>query len=314
MHSVAITGARGFIGSALTDQLLRLGYSVRLLARSRRGMESFEARGAELIIGNLAELTALKTLCQGVDAVIHCAGTVRGRTLEDFLPGNRDGTENLVRVLEGETNAPPPLLVLSSLAAREPQLSHYARSKRMGEEVLENHQGRLAWTCLRPPAVYGPGDRELVPLLRLMAKGWAPLPASPDNRVSLIHLDDLLSAVLAWLTVSGLHSDLRGVFTLSGPEACGCSWRELAALIGKITARKVRLVPLPATLLDSVAWLNFQAAGVCGYAPMLTPRKLRELRHPDWVCDSSTLMARIEWQPEVPLSLGLPPLIQPEER
>jgi len=103
MHSIAITGARGFIGSALTDHLLQLGYPVRLLVRSRRGMEAFEARGAELINGSLADVTALEALCQGADAVVHCAGTVRGRKLEDFLPGNREGTENLARVLEATT-------------------------------------------------------------------------------------------------------------------------------------------------------------------------------------------------------------------
>jgi len=309
MHSIAITGARGFIGSALTDQLLRLGYSVRLLVRSRRGMELFEARGAELINGSLADLTALEAFCQGADAVVHCAGTVRGRKLEDFLPGNREGTENLARVLEAAASPPPPLLVLSSLAAREPQLSHYAQSKRLGEEVLEKHQGRLAWSCLRPPAVYGPGDRELVPLLRLMARGLAPLPASPEHRVSLIHRDDLVAAIIAWLNYSGSHSDLRGTFTISGPEAQGCSWRELAELIGGLTGRKVHLLPLPFGILDSLAWFNRSVAGVLGYAPMLTPEKLRELRHPDWVCDSNALMTRIDWQPTISLELGLPPLI-----
>lgn len=308
MHSIAITGARGFIGSALTDQLLQLGYSVRLLVRSRRGMEAFEARGAQLIEGSLADLAALDALCQDADAVVHCAGAVRGRKLEDFLPGNLEGTENLVRVLEAAAS-PPPLLVLSSLAAREPQLSHYAQSKRLGEEALERHQGRLAWTCLRPPAVYGPGDRELLPLLRLMARGWAPLPASPEHRVSLIHRDDLVAAIIAWLNYSGSHSDLRGTFTVSGPEARGCSWRELAELIGGHTGSKVHLVPLPFGILDSLAWLNCLAAGVLGYAPMLTPEKLRELRHPDWVCDSQALRARIDWHPAISLESGLPPLI-----
>ena len=308
MHSIAITGARGFIGSALTDQLLRLGYSVRLLVRSPQGMEAFEARGAELIKGSLADLAVLDALCQDVDAVVHCAGTVRGRKLEDFLPANLEGTENLARVLEVAAS-PPPLLVLSSLAAREPQLSHYAQSKRLGEEALQRHQGRLAWTCLRPPAVYGPGDRELLPLLRLMARGLAPLPASPEHRVSLIHRDDLVAAIIAWLTYSGPHSDLRGIFTISGPEAQGCSWRELAELIGGLMGRKVRLMPLPFGILNGLARLNRLAAGVLGYAPMLTPEKLRELRHPDWVCDSLALMTRIDWHPAISLESGLPSLI-----
>jgi len=175
---------------------------------------------------------------------------------------------------------------------------------------LEKHQGRLAWTCLRPPAVYGPGDRELLPLLRLMARGWAPLPASAEHRVSLIHRDDLVAAIIAWINYSGSHSDLRGTFTVSGPEAQGCSWRELAELIGGLTGRKVHLVPLPFGILDSLAWLNRSASGVLGYAPMLTPEKLRELRHPDWVCDSQALTARINWRPVISLESGLPPLIR----
>jgi len=310
MHTIAITGARGFIGSALTDRLLRSGYSVRLLVRSSQGMEVFKARGAQLVMGSLADLNALESLCRDADAVVHCAGSVRGRKLEDFLPANLEGTEKLARLLEASTGPPPPLLVLSSLAAREPHLSHYARSKRLGEQALESHQGRLAWTCLRPPAVYGPGDRELLPLLRLMARGWAPLPASPDHRVSLVHLNDLLAAIQAWLDYSGPRADLQGIFSLGGPETEGVSWRELAALIGGITGRRVRLVPLPASPLDVLARSNRVMAGLLGYAPMLTPEKLRELRHPDWVCDSQALMQRIDWQPRVSLESGLTPLIQ----
>ena len=97
-----------------------------------------------------------------MNAVVHCAGVVRGATRGDFESVNVSGVAALATI-SSEQQPPPRFLSLSSLAAREPSLSYYAASKREGERALAQTAGDMQWAVLRPPAVYGKGDKELLP-------------------------------------------------------------------------------------------------------------------------------------------------------
>ncbi len=300
-QTVAITGATGFIGRAITRQLILAGYRVRALIRSTRLAGALSARGVEPVPGSLEDHSSLESLIHGADVVVHCAGAVRGATQEQFDRVNVDGVIRLLRVMESH-DAPPRLLSLSSLAAREPRLSFYAASKFKGEQVLVNDAHRVAWDVLRPPAVYGPGDKEMLPLFRAMARGIAPVPGSTYACFSLVFVEDLASAVIHWIQ-SGQVS--HRIYTLDDGHEGGYDWRGVAVIVERICRRRVRLLPLPAWVLDVPAYLNRQAGRVFGYAPMLTPEKLRELRHTDWICDHSALEAATGWRPQVQLEEGL---------
>jgi nucleoside-diphosphate-sugar epimerase len=196
----------------------------------------------------------------------------------------------------------PRFLSLSSLAARAPELSHYASSKRQGELTLAAMAEDMEWVALRPPAVYGPGDRELLPLFQWMGRGIAPVLGEPHARVSLLYVEDLCAAVLSWLNAGSCRS---GVYELNDTQTGGYSWDEIIAKVSKLRARRIIRLPLPAPLLRSIAAINVTTARLMGYAPMLTPGKVRELRHPDWVGDNTALTAAIGWQPGFPLEQGL---------
>jgi nucleoside-diphosphate-sugar epimerase len=301
MKAIAITGATGFIGRRICSCLLDAGHRVRALVRKPGRARELLPDAVELVEGSLADAARLSELVSGMDAVVHCAGAVRGATREQFDRVNVAGVRALLQALEAQSE-PPRLLSLSSLAAREPGLSHYAASKRAGEQVLLDEAKRVQWIALRPPAVYGPGDTELLPLFRAMARGIAPVPGEADAHFSIVFVDDLASAVLNWLEASAVRS---GIYTLEDGKAGGYDWRSVAEMVTGICGRRVRLLPVPAWLLNMVAWINSQAARVFGYAPMLTPEKLRELRHPDWVCDSEALQAELDWQPRYQLEAGL---------
>ncbi len=297
---VAVTGATGFIGTCLCARLRGAGHRVRALVRRPENANGLRRDGVETLAGSLEDAAALEMLVAGADAVIHCAGSVRGATQADFDRVNVAGLQRLLAALQA-SDAPPRLLALSSLAAREPQLSFYARSKRRGEELLEASEA-VAWTALRPPAVYGPGDRELLPLFRAMARGVAPVPGSPSARFSMLFVDDLAGAALAWLQC---ESHPQGIYTLDDGRRGGYDWHEVAAIVSRLCGRRVRLLRLPVGLLSLPAWLNRTGARLFGYAPMLTPEKLNELRHPDWVCDSDALIRATGWRPRVRLEEGL---------
>jgi nucleoside-diphosphate-sugar epimerase len=297
---VALTGATGFIGGSVLSHLTGAGWPVRALYRLRAGRAPPTLPGVEWVAGDLGDADSLRVLVAGTDAVIHCAGAVRGARRDRFDRINAEGAGNLARVA-ARLRPAPRFLLLSSLAAREPELSHYAASKRLGERAVE--AAGLRWTVVRPPAVYGPGERELRPLFRAIARGLAPLPAAGAGRFSLLYVDDLATAVLRWLAAD---TGYGRIFELDDGHAGGYDWDTVLTVAGRALRKgRVRRVSVPMPLLRVAAHANLAAATLCGYDPMLTPGKLREISHPDWLCDSHDFAEATGWRAEVGLEQGL---------
>lgn len=300
--SIALTGGTGFIGGAIADRLVGSGWHVKALVRSLPKAKALNRLGAELVPGDLNDTEALKSLLAGVQAVVHCAGAVRGTDREDFSRVNVAGTERLASL--AASMEPPPLFIsLSSLAAREPQLSHYASSKREGEVVLERVAGPMPLTILRPPAVYGPGDREMLPLLLMMMhRGIAPVLGSGEARFSMLFVEDLASAIEQSLTAGDSG---RGVFALHDGRVGGYTWSAVVELAARERGKPVRKLALPRGLLHGLGVISHYWSRLTHTAPMLTPGKVRELTHPDWVCDNSEVSRALGWVPQVEFAEGL---------
>ncbi len=278
---------------------------MRVLVRQPSAADALDALGCERVPGSLEDRDALAQLTDGADCVIHCAGVVRGGRYAHFHQGNVNGSVNLFERLAASSH-PARVIFFSSLAAREPQLSWYARSKFAAEQALLNMapaQVPFEWTVLRPPAVYGPGDREMLPLFRLMARrGIAPLPGSAQARVSLLHIDDLVAAALAIIDSPNSSGQ---ILPLHDGHSGGYSWQEIADTASRAWGRPVALRPVPSPLLNLVARNNQRLARLTGRAPMLTPSKLRELRHDNWTCDNTAIQSACDWQPRIGLAAGL---------
>jgi nucleoside-diphosphate-sugar epimerase len=292
--TVALTGATGFIGRRLAAALAADGHRVRAL--TRRG--GTVAAGIDWRPGDLSNADSLRRLCAGADVVIHCAGAVRGATYDAFAAVNVRGTEALLAARAAE--APTArLLHVSSLAAREPQLSHYAASKAAAERAVRTADARA--TLLRPPAVYGPGDTELLPLLRGLWSGRGIIPGH-EGRFALIHVDDLVGAIAAWLASPAADGECYEVH--DGTPA-GYDWPAVIATVAALRGAPVRPLALPRPVLAAAAWVGSGALRLMGRAPMLSPGKVRELYHPDWVCNNALFTARTGWQPRIALAAGL---------
>ena len=301
---MALTGATGFIGRALVRTLLAEGYSVRALTRRKQR----PVEGLRWAPGSLADPSSLAGLVAGAEAIIHCAGRVRGRGAREFDLTNVAGTRNLLDAVVAAhvATAPPPrFLLISSLAAREPGLSWYAQSKYLGEQAARRYRDRLALAIYRPTAVYGPGDKEMAPLFKLSKRGMLPAVGRPVNRISLLHVDDLVAAVRADCPPDGADV-VVGTYELDDGRPGGYDYATLAGIAEKAWRRKVVLLPVPMALLRLVAAVNLALARLFRYSPMLTPPKLREIRHPDWVCDNEPLTAASGWRPTIRLADALP--------
>ncbi len=258
--------------------------------------------GCEVYSVPLCDQEGLSKAFEGVAAVVYCAGTVRGLSLDDFTPANVLGVESTIATLE-RMPAPPPLLLISSLAASRPELSHYAHSKFLGEQVLCKSPG-LPWTILRPPAVYGPGDREMRPLLESIRRGIAPIVGPRDQRLSLLYVDDLAAAVVSWL--KHWKACAGGVFSVDDGRAGGYDW---PAIIEAVKGAGVVSLRLPEPILRTVAGVNMFSARIFGYKPMLTLGKVQELRQPQWLCNNAPFTEATGWTPAVTLRQGVERLL-----
>jgi len=297
---VALTGATGFIGRVVAKRLRCAGWTVRALMRTRPNRAYKPSGDCAWVEGDLTEPSGLLRFVSGADAIVHCAGVVRGVSRAEFNCVNVDGVAHLVRAAARAEPA-PRFLLISSLAARQPHLSPYAASKRGGEEVLET-QGFMEWAAFRPPAVYGPGDRELLPFFRWASRGMGFRVGRGERRISLLYVDDLAEAVRRWLDSPPGRST---IYELDDGHERGYTWDDVTDAIEGLCTRRVFRVNVPIAALFLAAVLSESAGRFLGRSPMLTRGKFREITYPEWCCNNGPITAECGWTPKVSLEEGL---------
>lgn len=293
---VALTGASGFVGSALLQALLAAGYRVCALEH-RTKLPAHPS--LTTVSGTLDDAATAAALVAGADTVIHAGGLVMAPRMADFFRVNATATGQLADAAQqaGVTR----FLFISSLAARAPHLSPYAASKYAAEQLLAQRPG-LAWDILRPPAIYGPGDANSLPFLAMLARGRLWLPVAPDALISMLYVDDLVAAILAWLARDAAPG--RQTYELADHDG-GYRWRELAALAGQALAHPVHLRCMPRGLaLAAASGMQFFAR-VFHRPCFLSPGKIREMAHPDWSVNSAAFTEITGWSAQVMPAQGL---------
>lgn len=287
---VALTGATGFVGGHTLDRLVEAGWQVRALTRRAQPAKA----GVHWVEGALDQPESLAGLCAGADAVLHIAGVVNAPDAAGFETGNVTGTANLLAA--ARELGIRRFVHVSSLSAREPQLSVYGASKARGEKLVAT--SLLDWTILRPPGVYGPGDRDVFEMFKMAAKGFCLLP--PAGKGSWIHVDDLARLLVAILPA---HEDATArLFEADDGEPGGWDHRHFARAIGWALGRRIATISAPRPLLFAAAWADRL---VRGSKAKLTPDRASYMSHPDWVIDREAAPPAALWQPQIGTREGL---------
>ena len=287
--TVAVTGATGFVGCALREEAARRGVTLRALTRR----EQPETPGIEWVPGDLHDHAALAKLVEGTEAVIHVAGVVNTPDPMGFHLGNVEGTGALIAAARAV--GARRFLFVSSLAAREPQLSKYGESKHHAEALVA--ASGLDWTVVRPPAIYGPRDREIFEMFRAARWGVLPMPA---GRASVIHVDDLARLLLALLP--GGPAVKHRVFEPDDGRPGGWSHADRAGELGVAVGRKVFVPQLSKGLLTGAARLDRL---VRGDKARLTLDRVGYMAHPDWVSAPEHAVPPEFWTPWIETREGL---------
>jgi nucleoside-diphosphate-sugar epimerase len=286
---LAVTGGTGFVGSHLVDTALAAGQEVKAL--TRRPQEPRDH--VEWISGSLEDRDALKALVSDADAVIHVAGVINAPDEAGFEHGNVTGT--LAMLAAATAGGVRRFVHVSSLAAREPKLSLYGASKARAEELVES--SGLDWAIVRPPAVYGSGDKETLELFKMAKRGLVLLP--PKGRLSLIHVDDLARLLLA-LTARGIAKRL--IIEPDDGTPGGWSHKEFAKALGKAVGRRNVAVSAPRPLMRFAATIDRL---VRRDRAKLTADRAAYFSHPDWVASSGRFPPPDLWHPRIETHEGL---------
>jgi nucleoside-diphosphate-sugar epimerase len=286
---LAVTGGTGFVGTHVIDAALAAGHEVRALTRREQ-----PPRGnLEWISGDLANRDSVHQLVRDMDAVIHVAGVVNAPDASGFEAGNVAGT--LAMLAAATAGGARRFVHVSSLAAREPELSLYGASKARAEELVES--SGLDWTIVRPPAVYGPGDREMLELFKMAKRGFVLLP--PKGRVSLIQVGDLARLLLS-LTARGAPK--RAIIEPDDGTPNGWSHRDFARALGTAVGRRNVSLSAPRPLLHLAARIDRLLRRD---RAKLTPDRAAYFSHPDWVVTSGRFPPPELWHPMVETNQGL---------
>lgn len=286
---LAITGATGFVGSHLLDAALAAGHRVAALTRR----EQPPREHLDWLQGDLSEREALRRLVDGADAIIHVAGTISAPNAAAFEKGNVMGT--LAMLAAATAGGVHRFIHVSSLAAREPKLSLYGASKCKAENLVMS--SGLEWTIVRPPAVYGPGDKETLELFRMAKLGLMLMP--PRGRVSVIHADDLARLLLA-LAAPAVPSNI--LIEADDGRPGGWTHRDFARVLAGAVGTKPAIVSSPGILLRAAAHLDQWWRGE---KAKLTTDRAAYFSHRNWVVEPKRACPPQIWQPAIDTAQGL---------
>ena len=289
---ILVTGANGFIGSRLCAYLQSNGEQVIAQVRKSSNQELLHCIDIEKRFGDVTDSASLEPMMRDIDVVIHNAGIVKAKQEQEFWKVNVDGTANVIDAIK-KSGRSVHLILISSLAAIGPSrgvpldesspmlpVTAYGESKRDAETVANKAAPFMQVTILRPSGVYGPGDRESFTLFQAVARGFKPILGNPDRKIQLIHVDDLVRAILNAAKLP-LLTDEAPCRTYHLADAEPYTMRQLFDQLDEVnadmTGKRAMTIQIPAGLLRGIAQISKTMLTLFGQTPMLTPRKAAEL-------------------------------------
>lgn len=313
VRKVLVTGASGFVGSHVVQALQGHVEVVRAMVRETSETGELQRAGVKLCVGSLDDGEALRRAVSGVDAVIHLAALTHARTENELQRVNAGGTAALLQAIHEAEDAPLRFVYLSSLAAAGPStdarpittedaprpLTAYGRSKLAGEVAVRQRSNDVETITLRAPAVYGPGDRELLRFFKMAKLGALPIPGGPDRPLQLIHVQDLARGLVDAVKSEGL----RGTYNVA--DAHSYMWRDVCRMIGDAVGTMPVFIPVPQTAIAFAAAVSETITTALGGSTMFNRDKVRELLAAGWLCETESARNAFGFEARIKLADGL---------
>lgn len=307
-----VTGATGFVGGHLVEALVARGDTVVGLARRPDAHAALTALGAMPIAGSLENERSLSAALAGVDVVYHVAGLTSARSEAEFFAVNEGGTRRLIHAIRDAAPDLQRLVYVSSQAALGPSprgtplgedgechpMTAYGRSKLAGELAVRGSD--LPWTVVRPPSVYGPGDREFLQLFQIVRRGVAPVFGTGKQELSLVFVRDLVQAI----ALAGTHPGAAGqIFHAAHPELVFS--RDVARAAGAAIGRSPIIIPLPGFIAAPIVALVGRIAASAGKRTVINSDKMAEFLAPSWLLSAKKAERLLGWRATTDVTSGM---------
>jgi len=308
-----VTGGTGFIGSHLTEALIRKEVQVRCLLRKTSDLKWLKGLPIEFVHGDCNDKTSLEKAVRGVDWVFHLAGVTKVIKEETYFEVNGLGTENLIHTCLENNPRLQKFIYISSQAAAGPSrngcnkkeldpcepVSFYGRSKRVGEELVLTHAHELPVLILRPSAVYGPRDKDIFAFFKCLSRRIKPCLMGPDQHFSLCYVQDIVQGILLAVETQTKSGEI--FFLSDGNDYRMEEIGDICAHAMGITALRIRV---PKRMIFGIACFSEYLSKLFGKPFLLNKDKAEEMAQKDWVCDITKAKTLLGFEPRVPLSDG----------
>ncbi|HRO09788.1 MAG TPA: NAD(P)-dependent oxidoreductase [Saprospiraceae bacterium] len=308
MQSVLITGANGFIGGHLAEEAKQ--HNLKVLAGVRQGSNvgSLKDLNIEVVYLNYEDQDQLTAVLKQYkpDYIIHNAGLTRSPSYAQYLKVNRDYLINIVEAIRKSGIPLKKLLFVSSLAAfgpadfqpdhivRENSMPHpvtqYGKSKLEAENWLKN-QSDIPYNIVRPTAVYGPGEKDLLNVFQMVSKGINATAGSGQQQLTLIYVKDLVRLMMLATLTTHTH---RAYFGTDG-RVYGSG--DFPQAIAHSLNKKILSIALPVFIVKIGAWISEGIGKITGKYPTLYVERVNEIKARNWQCDTDNLEKDLQFKP-----------------
>ena len=312
--NVLVTGASGFIGSFLTEELIKQGHTVYALVMSKDPLRWIADLNVKCIFGDLRKPDVLKNILTEIDYIYHLAGITKAVRKKDFYEVNFNGTRNLVETVLKSGADIKRFLYLSSQSAAGPSrslepvtekdrpqpISEYGKSKLAAENYLNSVKKELPLTIIRPASVYGPRDQDILRFFKTVKWGIIPRLGYNERYLSLIHVRDLVNGVIR---ASGLKKTVGQTYFMANPRPY--SWDDVAKTILNVMGKKGVRIVIPEALLSCAASIGQMISAVHRKPPVINKFKFSELKQYFWICSPRKAERDFGFKPRITLDEGI---------
>lgn len=311
-ESVLVTGANGFVGSRLCAHLIQTGYRVIAQVRRTSDLSLLKDLTVEYRYGDITTPETLPDMVRGVGYIVHNAGVIKARTRETFFAVNEQGTRDLMDAIVAHNPKVKRVVHISSVAAAGPSkpggplretdpphpITTYGESKLAGERVALSFADRLPVVVVRPPGVYGPGDRGIYSMFQAVWMHLKPLIGDSHRKLQLVHVDDLCEGI-----ARALRAPVKsgGVYFVAEKDAY--QYGELLNILVAASGRWAVPLLLPSPLFRAIATISEFSFKAIGVTPLLTREKTRELNS-SWEMDTSRAKGELGFESTIKFADG----------